>query len=83
MVQPGIVEALADLVGLEFEDRQIDRSVAQVVAIGERAVGLADFLEVESPLIELGHFIRVFCRDRDVAQFRHLWFPLISRCPRL
>jgi hypothetical protein len=27
MVQPGIIEALADLIGLEFEDRQIDRPV--------------------------------------------------------
>ena len=30
MVQAGIVEAFADLVGLEPQDRQIDRPVAQV-----------------------------------------------------
>ena len=38
MVQAGIVEALAELVGLEPQDRQIDRAVAQMVAIGERPV---------------------------------------------
>jgi hypothetical protein len=33
MVQAGVVETFADLVGLEPQDRQIDRAVAQVVAI--------------------------------------------------
>src|SRR5438477_10238536 len=47
MVQAGIVEALADLVGLESQDRQIYRPVTQVIAISERPVGPSDLLEVE------------------------------------
>src|SRR5204862_6078179 len=58
MVQASIVETLADLVGLEPQDRQIDRPVAQMIAIGERPVGLADLLEVERLLVEISHSIR-------------------------
>src|SRR6516162_5289947 len=42
MVQAGVVEALAELVGLEAQDRQVDRPVAEMVAVGQRPVGLAD-----------------------------------------
>src|SRR5262249_40023932 len=71
MVQPGVVEALADLVGLEPQYRQVDGAVAQVIAISERAVGLADLLEIERLFIEFGHRVRVLCGDRDVTELRH------------
>ena len=72
MVQAGIIETLADLVGLEPQDRQIDRPVAQMIAIGERPVGLADLLEIERLLIELGHRIGVLGGDGDVTQLGHV-----------
>src|SRR3954463_3802016 len=36
MVQPGEIHATADLIGLEAQDRQIDRAVADVMTIGQR-----------------------------------------------
>ena len=71
MVQPGVVHAPADLVGLEAQDRQIDRAVAQVVAIGERPVVRADDLEVERLDIEIGHRVGVFRGDGEVAKLGH------------
>ena len=47
MVQPGVIHALADLVGLEAQDRQVDRAVAEVMAVGERPVIAAHDLEIE------------------------------------
>ena len=40
-------------------------------AVGEHAVGPADLDEIERLLIELGHRLRVFGGDRDVAQLGH------------
>jgi hypothetical protein len=72
MVQAGIVETLADLVGLEPQDRQIDRPVAQVIAVSERPVALADLFEIEGFLIELGHRIGVLGGNGDVTQLGHV-----------
>jgi len=56
-------------------NRRIARSigpVAQVIAIGERPVGLADLLEIERLLVELGHCIGVLGGNGDVTQLGHL-----------
>ena len=71
MVQPGIVHALADLVGLEAQHGEIDRAVAQMMAVGERTVTGAHHLEIERLAIEIGHRVRVLGGDRDVAQLGH------------
>src|SRR5207245_72584 len=63
--------AAADLVGLEAQDRQVDRAVAQMMAIGERPVIRAHDLEVERLAIEIGHRVRVLGGDGDVAQLGH------------
>src|SRR5271155_3493403 len=81
MVQAGIVETLADLVGLEPQDRQINRPVAQVIAIGERPVGLADLLEVERLLVELGHRIGVLGGNGDVTQLGHTQLLFLRQHP--
>src|SRR5262245_11627793 len=78
MVQPAVVEPLADLVRLESQDRQIDRAVAQVITIGERAVGLADFLEIERLFVELRHPVGVFRGNRNVAQLGHAGYSAAS-----
>ena len=70
-VQAGVVEALADLVGLEPQDRQIDRPIAQMIAVGERPIGLADLLEIERLLVELGHRVGIFRCDGDVTKLGH------------
>src|SRR5260370_36182526 len=80
MMQAGIVEAFADLIGLEPQDRQIDGPVAQVIAVSERPVGLADLLEVERLLVELGHRIGILGGDGDVTQLGHI--QLLHRHPR-
>src|SRR5580693_5589527 len=72
MVQAGIVETLADLVGLKPQDRQIDRPIAQMITVGEWPVGLADLLEIERLLIELGHRIGVFGGNGDMTQLGHI-----------
>jgi hypothetical protein len=36
MVQAGVIQAFAELVGLEPQDRQVDRTVAQMVAVSQR-----------------------------------------------
>ena len=82
-MQPGIVETSTDLVGLEPQDRQIDRSVAQVVAIGERPVVRADDLEVKRLNIEIGHRVGIFRGDGDVTKLGHfdLQFLWVIRLP--
>src|SRR5215469_9052748 len=82
VVQAGIVEPFADLVGFEPEDRQVDRSVAQMITVGERPVGLTHFLEVECFLVELCHRIRVFGSNGNVTQFGHFPFPSHPSFPR-
>jgi hypothetical protein len=71
MMEAGVIHALADLVGLEAQDRQVDRAVADVVAIGERSIAGAHQLKVERLHIEIGHRIRVFAGDGEVAQLGH------------
>ena len=61
----------SELVGLEPQDRQIDRAVAQMVAISQRAVVRAHDLEVKRLYIEIRHRVGVFRGDGDVAQFGH------------
>ena len=80
MVQPGIIQTFADLVGLEPQDRQINRSVAQVIAVRERPVGLPDLREIERLLVELGHCIGILCGNGDVTQLGHI--QLLRRHPR-
>src|SRR6478609_2742853 len=71
MMNAAEIHALAELVGLEFEDRHVERAVRQEDAVGEVAVRPADFLEIEGFLIELGHRLRVFGGDRDMAELGH------------
>src|SRR5437868_10986461 len=63
MVQAGVVETLAELVGLEPQDRQVDRAVAQVLAIGEGAVVRADDPEVDRFYLELAHRVGLLYSD--------------------
>jgi hypothetical protein len=71
MMDAAVVEALPQLVGLEFEDRHVERAVAQKYAIREHPVGPPDLLEVERLLVEIGHLLRVFRGYRDVTQLGH------------
>src|SRR5438132_9831918 len=45
MMDAAIVETLAELVGLEFEDRHVEGAVAQEHAVGKRPVRPSDPLE--------------------------------------
>src|ERR1700676_139482 len=54
MMNPAEIHALAELVGLEFEDRHVERAIAQKHAVGEHPVGPADLDEIERLLVELG-----------------------------
>ena len=74
MVEAAEVHALAELIALKFEDRHVERAVGQEHAVGEHAVGPADFDEIEGFLVELGHRLRVLGGDRDVAELRHVSF---------
>src|SRR5262249_51345073 len=71
MVDAAELHPLAELVGLEFEDRHVERAVAQEDAVGEIAVRPADLLEIEGFLVEFGHRLGVFGGDRDVAELGH------------
>src|SRR5262249_8077731 len=46
-------------------------AVAEEHPVGEDAVGPADLDEIERLLVELGHRLRVFGGDRDVAELGH------------
>src|SRR5215469_3707369 len=60
MMQADIVEAAAELVDiLELEDRQVERAVAQIDAVGDlfrivALLGARDLAEAEALLVELG-----------------------------
>jgi hypothetical protein len=71
MMEPGVIHAAADLVGLEAQDGEVDRAVAQMMAVGERAVVRANDLEIERLDVEIGHRVGVLGGDGDVAQFCH------------
>src|SRR6266851_532234 len=71
MMDAAEIHALAELVGLEFEDRHVERAVGQEHAVGERPVGPPDLLEIERLLVELGHRHRVLGGDRDMAELGH------------
>src|SRR5215831_1652639 len=71
MVNAAVVEALAQLVGLEFEDRHVERAVTQEDAVGEHTVRPSDLLEVECLLVEIGHLLRVLRGNGDVTQLGH------------
>src|SRR6266436_2777195 len=71
MMDAAIVETLAELVGLEFEDRQVEGAVAQEDAIGKHPVRPSDLREVEGLLVELRHLLRIFRGDGDVTQLGH------------
>src|SRR6516162_6643649 len=78
MVDAAKIHTLAELVGLEFEDRHVERAVAQEHAIGEHAVRPAHLHEIESLLIEFGHRVGIFSGDGDVAQLGHRRPPRIA-----
>src|SRR6516165_8040656 len=78
MVDATKIHPFAELVGFEFEDRYVERSVAQEDAIGEHSVRPAHLHEIESLLIEFGHRIGVFGGDSDVAQLGHIPPPRIA-----
>src|SRR5579884_2845290 len=65
------IHALAELVGLELQDRHVEGAVGQKDAVGEMPVRPADLLEIERLLVELGHRLRVFGGDRDVTELGH------------
>src|SRR6266849_4802281 len=71
MMDAAEIHALAELVGLEFEDRHVERAVGKEHAIGEHAVGPADLDEIERLFVELGHRFRVLGGDCDVAELGH------------
>src|SRR5215471_5135587 len=71
MVDAAELHALAELVGLEFEDRHVERAIRQEHAVGEIAVRPADLLEIEGFLVEFGHRLGVLGGDRDMAQLGH------------
>src|ERR1043166_1093398 len=83
MMNAAEIHALAELVGLEFEDRHVERAVAEEHAIGEVAVRPADFLEIKGFLVELGHRLGVFGGDRDVAELGHRGPPRVADDPNL
>src|SRR6516165_4845307 len=72
MVDSAVVEALAKLIGLEFEDRHVEGAVAQEHTVSEHAVRPANFLEIERLLIELCHLLRVFRGNGDVTKLGHV-----------
>src|SRR5262245_13009912 len=73
MVHAGVIHALADLVGLEFEHGDVERAVAEEISGGKRALraGLADLLEAERLFVELRSGLGVVGRDRDMAKLGH------------
>ena len=77
MVDAAKIHSFAELVGLEFEDRHVERAVAQEHAIGEHAVRPAHLHEIEGFLVEFGHRLWIFGGDGDMAQLWH------ERPPRL
>src|SRR5665213_1217671 len=83
VVHPGVVHALADLVGLELEDGNVERAVAQEIALRQRTgrAGLADLLEAERLLVELRRRLRVVGGNRDMSQLGHGCRPVGLSCP--
>src|SRR6516165_5907421 len=77
MVDAAKIHPFAELVGFEFENRHIERAVAQEHPIGEHAVRPAHLHKIESLLIEFGHRIWIFGGDGDMAQLGH------GRTPRI
>ena len=71
MVDATVVEPLAELIGLEFEDRHVERAVAEEHAVREHSVRPADLLEVEGLLVKVGHLLRVLRGDGDMTQLGH------------
>src|ERR1700730_14283291 len=71
MMDTPVVETLAELIGLEFEDRHVEGAVAEEHAVREHSVGPPDLLEIERLLVEIGHLLRVFRGDGDVTQLGH------------
>src|SRR5439155_25289933 len=71
MVEAPIVETLAELVGLELENRHVQGAVAQEHAIGKRPVRPPDLLEVEGLFVELRHLLGIFRGDGDVTKLGH------------
>src|SRR5437870_3310351 len=71
MMDAAIVETLAELVGLEFENRHVQGAVAQEHAIGKRPVRPSDLLEVEGLFVELRHLLGIFRGDGDVTKLGH------------
>ncbi len=67
-----VVEALAELVGLEFEDRYVEGAVAEEHAVREHPIRPTDLLEIERLLVEFGHLLRVFRGNGDVTQLGHI-----------
>src|SRR5947209_2444543 len=76
MVDAAELHPLAELVGLEFEDRHVERAVGEEDPVGEDAVGPADLDKIKRLFVELGHRLRVFGGDRDVTQLGHRVLPL-------
>src|SRR6266851_830008 len=71
MMDAAVVETLAELVGLEFEDRHVEGAVAEEHAVREHPVRPTDLLEVERLLVEFSHLLRVFRGNGDVTQLGH------------
>src|SRR6516164_7967765 len=71
MVDAAKIHTLSELVALEFEDRHVERAVAQEHAIGENAIRPAHLHEIEGLLIEFGHRVGIFGGDGDMAQLGH------------
>src|SRR5262249_5702910 len=77
MMDAAIVETLAELIGLEFEDRHVEGAVTQEHTVRKHPVWPSDLLEVERLLVKIGHLLRVFPSDRDGAP---LGLPTLFPC---
>src|SRR5262245_4885065 len=78
MMHAGEVHAFAELVGLELEDRDAERSVAEEVSLRKRAVRprLADLLEAEGLLVELRRRFGIVGGNRNVPKLLHDRLPI-------
>src|SRR5687767_10689409 len=82
MVDAAEVGAAGALRGVEPQDGDVEHAVGEHHAVAELALFLADvadFLEAEDLLVELGGLFRVFGRERDVAYAGFLHWDLTSR----
>src|SRR5262245_8292573 len=75
---PGGVLRDGGVLVLEFQDREVDVAVAQVIALGRRRVELPDLLQSEPLDVETRRCVRVPGADCDVTDAGHRSLPAKS-----